>query len=326
MINEHQSRHPQKQAGDVMTHATKVMGDIFRHIFAIFVLGLGTVAIPAFGQQASTLAGDYAGMLGSMHMTLHLIPAPNGSLTGTVDSPDQGTFGVPCTDVRMNGQSLSFTVPMFHGAWTGFISSDGDSMSGTYNQGQPMPLNWARVTAGYSTIPSPGVNPTTSATATSPTLSDSLCPTGSMGNYWDGSSWKPLTLAMPFGKERGFSFKEGLKNPINPMGGYTIIKQYKGASAVLTLGRSPKFCFPLTVNMAPNVVIGVLDVKKDDREIEIPLSDRRNATGGFPARKSVEVNVIRASPTSIEVAPKNALVPGQYIINSSYMEYDFGVR
>jgi hypothetical protein len=330
MSYEYHSRRLHKRAPErvfVVVHINTVIMKVLNYSIAIFAMGIAALATPAFSQQASAVAGDYSGMLGPLHVKLHLIAAPNGSLSGTVDSPDQGMFAVPCADVHLNGQALSFTVPMVHAAWMGFVSSDGNSMSGTYNLGTPVPLNWTRVTAANATSPPPSANPATPAPATATSSpAEPACPTTSMGNYWDGSTWKPLTTVVPLPRERGLSIREQLKNPLNPMAPYTTIYRYKDTSATLTLGATPRFCFVLSVNAAPNVVIGELDVKKNDREIEMKFSDRQNSTSGIPARKSVEVDVKRTSPTSIEATPKSPLHPGQYVINSSYMAFDFGVQ
>ena len=58
---------------------------------------------------------------------------------------------MPCTDFHVNGQSLGFDVPMVHGTWVGFVSGDGTSLSGTWNQGSPVPLNLTRIAPANAT-------------------------------------------------------------------------------------------------------------------------------------------------------------------------------
>lgn len=99
------------------------------------------------GQTANTptLAGDYAGMLGPYHVKLHVVADPNGRLTGTVDNSDMGMIGVPCDNIRVEGKTLSLTVPTLQGTWTGFVSADGNSLSGMWSQdANPVPLNFTR--------------------------------------------------------------------------------------------------------------------------------------------------------------------------------------
>jgi hypothetical protein len=111
-----------------------------------------------FAQQKPEFAGDYAGILGPYHVKLHLTGS-GSALAGTVDSPDQGMSGLQCTDVHVNGLSLSFNVPMVSGTWTGFLSADGNSLSGMWSQGTPMPLNLSRITAANAASAAPTVLP-----------------------------------------------------------------------------------------------------------------------------------------------------------------------
>jgi hypothetical protein len=114
----------------------------FRVLFALLL-----IAAPALAQQKPDFPGDYAGILGPYHVKLHLTAVAGGALSGTVDSPEQGMVGVPCSDIQVNGQSLSFKVPMVQGMWTGFLSADGATLSGMWSQGMPMQLNLTRITA-----------------------------------------------------------------------------------------------------------------------------------------------------------------------------------
>jgi hypothetical protein len=109
--------------------------------------GLLLIAALGFAQQKPDLTGDYAGVLAPLHVKLHLVASHDGTITGTVDSPDQNLYGLQCANFHINGQSLSFDVPMVHGTWIGFVSGDGSTLSGMWNQGSPMPLNLTRVAA-----------------------------------------------------------------------------------------------------------------------------------------------------------------------------------
>jgi hypothetical protein len=120
------------------------MSDMLTRIFIALLLA-GSLG---FAQQQPDLTGDYAGMVGPLRVKLHLVAAKDGTLTGTVDSPDQGLTGLQCADIHVKGQSLSFSVPAVNGSWIGFISANGTALSGTWNQGAPMPLNLTRVVAG----------------------------------------------------------------------------------------------------------------------------------------------------------------------------------
>lgn len=106
---------------------------------------LGWMTLRGAAQEGPKLAGDYVGAIGGVHLRLHL-KGDNSALTGTLDSPDQGTSGIPCAEVRLDGVALSFQVPVVQGSWKGTVSADGNTLTGTWTQGQSVPLNFSRDT------------------------------------------------------------------------------------------------------------------------------------------------------------------------------------
>lgn len=115
----------------------------------------GLFACGLSAQSKSPVAGDYTGVLaGALRLKLHITTAPDGSLQGTIDSVDQGANGIPCADFQIEGNTLSFRVPTIKGTWKGTFSADGTSLTGTWNQGQAMALNFARDTFVPSEKPS----------------------------------------------------------------------------------------------------------------------------------------------------------------------------
>ncbi|HTD11454.1 MAG TPA: hypothetical protein VK676_05230, partial [Steroidobacteraceae bacterium] len=103
---------------------------------------------------AGTIQGDYLGTLGPLHLKLHLSALADGTLSGTLDSPDQGALGIPYADFHLQGNTLSFAVPSVHGSWAGTVASDGATLTGTWNQGAPMPLTFTRDTFVAASKPS----------------------------------------------------------------------------------------------------------------------------------------------------------------------------
>ena len=107
-----------------------------------------------FAQQKPSIAGDYVGSLGPLHLKLHLKTGADGALSGSLDSPDQGALNIACSDFRFDGQSLSFTVPAVNGTWKGTVDKQGAVLTGTWNQGTPMSLNFSRDTFVAAAKPS----------------------------------------------------------------------------------------------------------------------------------------------------------------------------
>ena len=107
-------------------------------------------------QSKPAISGDYAGVLaGALHIKLHITASPDGALSGTLDSPDQGANGIPCADIQVEGDNVSFRVPMVNGTWKGAISAGGTTLTGTWSQGTPMALNFTRDTFVPAEKPSP---------------------------------------------------------------------------------------------------------------------------------------------------------------------------
>jgi CubicO group peptidase (beta-lactamase class C family) len=99
--------------------------------------------------------GDFEGQLGPLRILLHIAKSPQGQLTGTLDSPNQGARGIPVADIRVEGATLSLRVPTVNGTWTGAISSDGATLAGTWSQGTPAPLVFTRNSFVPAEKPSP---------------------------------------------------------------------------------------------------------------------------------------------------------------------------
>lgn len=94
--------------------------------------------------QRPKIGGDYSGVLGPLHLKLHLKASSSGAVEGTLDSLDQGATGLPCANVRIAEKEVSFDVPSVGGRWRGTISDDGSTLSGSWSQGQEMPLVFRR--------------------------------------------------------------------------------------------------------------------------------------------------------------------------------------
>ena len=102
---------------------------------------LGSVLAQA---QMPKLSGDYSGVLGPLHLKLHLKTGAGGAMEGTLDSLDQGAMGLPCANFNLQGKTLSFEVPSVKGKWHGAVSDDGATLTGSWSQGQEMPLAFRR--------------------------------------------------------------------------------------------------------------------------------------------------------------------------------------
>ncbi|WP_353064280.1 serine hydrolase domain-containing protein [Tunturibacter psychrotolerans] len=69
----------------------------------------------------------------TLRLQLHLQTGVTGSCT--LDSLDQNGFRIVCDHVEVKGEKLSFEVPTVGGSWSGRISADGKTLTGTWMQG-----------------------------------------------------------------------------------------------------------------------------------------------------------------------------------------------
>ena len=96
------------------------------------------------GAQTPDMTGDYSGVLGPLHLKLHLKMAAGQALEATLDSADQGAMGLACANVRLEHNKLTFDVPSVHGKWSGTVSDDGATLTGNWSQGSELPLVFQR--------------------------------------------------------------------------------------------------------------------------------------------------------------------------------------
>jgi CubicO group peptidase (beta-lactamase class C family) len=106
--------------------------------FSLLVL-IGTAVA-----QGPKVSGDYVGLLGPLHLKLHLKAGADGTLEGTLDSVDQGAMGLRCANFHVDDKTLAFDVPSVGGKWHGTVSEDGTKLDGTWSQGEDRPLSFRR--------------------------------------------------------------------------------------------------------------------------------------------------------------------------------------
>jgi hypothetical protein len=105
------------------------------------------IAAPA---AAASIAGDWHGSLDAdgktLRVVLHIVAAKDGALTGSLDSLDQGLFGIPVATVVLKDSKLTLTVEALpvHASYEGTVKACGSGIDGTWTQAQPMTLNFTR--------------------------------------------------------------------------------------------------------------------------------------------------------------------------------------
>src|SRR5262245_53434172 len=98
----------------------------------VFFLGLliAGLLVPAWAtaqdKPAAGIAGAWQGTLDLRVAKLRLVvdfkKKEGGGFTGTMDSPDQGAFGLPIDEVIVADKSIKFTMQKLAGAYEGQLS------------------------------------------------------------------------------------------------------------------------------------------------------------------------------------------------------------
>ncbi|HEV2400911.1 MAG TPA: alpha/beta fold hydrolase [Candidatus Sulfotelmatobacter sp.] len=119
----------------------------------IFILLI--TALAASFASAQDIVGDWQGTLntgmGELRLVLHITKAADGGLTATLDSVDQAANGIPVKSVTLKNSKLNLDVEAVQGTYDGTVAPDAKTISGTWSQGQPLPLEFKRATAPIKT-------------------------------------------------------------------------------------------------------------------------------------------------------------------------------
>ena len=100
--------------------------------------------------RAQDIAGDWQGTLKDgaqeLRIVLQIAKGDNGGWKATMYSIDQTTDAIPINSTALEGSNLKLTVDAVQGTYAGKLSTDGNSIAGTWTQGAPLPLTLRRAT------------------------------------------------------------------------------------------------------------------------------------------------------------------------------------
>jgi len=100
-----------------------------------------------------TFEGNWSGSLQAgdavLHLVLHVSKAEDGSFKATIDSLDQGVYGIEVTSLTQKDSHLQFTVSSVGASYDGKILADHSGIEGVWSQGSVgLPLTFHRLAAG----------------------------------------------------------------------------------------------------------------------------------------------------------------------------------
>ncbi len=122
----------------------------------ILILAAVVAATASFA-SAQDIVGDWQGTLSAngaeLRLVLHITKNADGTLKATLDSVDQGANGIPVSSISLKDSRLSLGVDAVHGTYDGTVATDGKTITGTWSQGQGLPLAFKRAIAPVKTEP-----------------------------------------------------------------------------------------------------------------------------------------------------------------------------
>jgi hypothetical protein len=108
---------------------------------------------PPLPRSPATLEGNWSGSLQAgdavLHLVLHVSKSEDGSFKATIDSLDQGVYGIEVTAFTQNSSDVRFSVSSVAASYEGKISPDHSGIQGVWSQGNVgLPLVFHRQAAG----------------------------------------------------------------------------------------------------------------------------------------------------------------------------------
>jgi uncharacterized protein len=118
-------------------------------VLLIFLAAAAAIA------TAQDIVGDWQGTLSAggneLRLVLHITKSADGAMKATLDSVDQGANGIPVNAVTLKNSTLNLDVAAVHGAYEGKVAPDAKTITGTWTQGSPLPLEFKRAVAPVKT-------------------------------------------------------------------------------------------------------------------------------------------------------------------------------
>ena len=87
---------------------------------------------------AASLEGDWAGSLqagdAALHLVLHVSKGQDGSFSATIDSLDQGVYGIEVTSLAVKDSAIRFAVPSVGVSYEGKVLANFTGIEGVWSQ------------------------------------------------------------------------------------------------------------------------------------------------------------------------------------------------
>ncbi len=139
----------------------------------IISLIVALVALPGSALFAQTITGTWQGTLQAgtkeLRIMFKISTTDADSLKAVMYSIDQAAQGFPASTVSVQNSAVKILIPGIGGTYDGKLSADGSSITGTWSQGQAMPLVLTHATSATAwSLPEPPAKPKPMAASVDP--------------------------------------------------------------------------------------------------------------------------------------------------------------
>src|SRR6266498_718682 len=112
-------------------------------IKSLYIIAVVLIAnLQSISQDAKKFIGTWEGKLNvgiELQIVVHIKADADGSLSSTLDSPDQSAFGIVTDKTIVNGNQFGFEVNRLNASYSGQLIND-STIDGNFTQGAVMPL------------------------------------------------------------------------------------------------------------------------------------------------------------------------------------------
>jgi hypothetical protein len=114
------------------------------------MLAVGIAPTLTLAQNRSEIVGGWEGTLdpgaqAKKRVVVHISAAQDGSLSGTIDYPDQDTSGIAITAITYKAHTLHFESSSIPALYDGTVDEEHSQITGTWKQGTaPLSLTFKR--------------------------------------------------------------------------------------------------------------------------------------------------------------------------------------
>jgi len=130
-------------------------------LVALSAIVLALVQTPAPGVEG-TWRGTLATGAANLRLVLNVTKAPDGVLSGSVESLDQSTT-IPIDAITVTGDTVQISLKVVGATFTGTLNAARTELAGTFTQGAALPLTFTRSTTATPPAPAAPPPPVTAA-------------------------------------------------------------------------------------------------------------------------------------------------------------------